>query len=323
MAANTKRQAQKRESGLCDAVAEEGDAGGHEAGARDADGYEAGRDECRTLRFERDRTVTHIGKLPKQMRKTIDRGISTGWRGLDHYLQGLRPGEMTVVTADTGTGKTTFCLHLCVNCCEQGAGCWINSWEMKPEIVLRKVASVVLRKDMKHADFTAEDCAKFDSWCNVKRLYINQNTTHTSIDELYERMRYLKNLGVKVVLLDHLDYLVRYTRERLHEAIEEAVKKLHEIAFELEMHILLICHPRQSQTGTEEIGMHMLKGSSAIKQYADNIVILHRCSRYDIQADKSKTKVHVAKNRMFGSEGFTYLFYQDGWDGYLGWNELN
>ncbi len=63
--------------------------------------------------------------------------------------------------------------------------------------------------------------------------------------------------------------------------------------------------------------MHALKGSSSIKQYADNIIILHRCSRAGDSYETNKVKVRVAKNRMFGYEGNVYLQYCPEWDGYL------
>src|SRR5690606_28468777 len=75
--------------------------------------------------------IVPVSDLPIGYRQEIHRGISTGWKSLDRYLQGLRKGEVTVVTADTGVGKTTFCTHLMVNCAMQDTHVWINSWEMR------------------------------------------------------------------------------------------------------------------------------------------------------------------------------------------------
>lgn len=260
--------------------------------------------------------IIPVGELPIEYRKSIDKGFSTGWSGLDKYLQGIRMGEMTVVTADTGAGKTTFCTHIMVNAAMQGIPVWINSWEMKPVMILRKIASIVLRRPLKCVDFTEEESKIFDNFASRHKVYVNPQTIWTNIDELEEQLKCAKMMGVKLVMLDHLDYLVNTRKEKLHEAIDETVKRLHELAFSLEMHFLLICHPRQTMTGSEEVGMHSLKGSSAIKQYADNIIILHRCARTDTQADPTKVKVRVAKNRMFGIEGNTYLYYVPMWDGY-------
>lgn len=261
--------------------------------------------------------LTPIVSLPKQYRNAIDKGFTTGWACLDHYLQGFRKGELTVVTADTGVGKTTFCTQIMVNCAMQGIPVWINSWEMKPEITMRKLASIILRKPMKMDDFTEEDNEQFDQWGARYKAYVNPNTIGTDINSLAKQLMAAKSLGVQMVMLDHLDYLVNSKKDKLHEAIDETIKRLHELSFSLGMHFLLICHPRQSATGMEEIGMHALKGSSSIKQYADNILILHRCARSDASSDPNKVKITIAKNRMFGTEGATYLFYQPVWDGYM------
>lgn len=261
--------------------------------------------------------IVPVGELPQGFRDAIDKGYSTGWRNLDKYLHGLRKGEVTVITADTGAGKTTFCTQLMVNCAMQGIPVWINSWEMKPETTMRKLASVVLRRPMKFQSFTEHENEQFDEWCARYKVYINPNTIGTDIDSLGHQLYQAKKLGVEIVMLDHLDYLVNSRKDKLHEAIDETVKRLHALAFDLSMHFLLICHPRQSASGGEEVGIHSLKGSSSIKQYADNVLILHRCSRTDATADPNKVKIRIAKNRMFGTEGNCYLFYQPQWDGYM------
>lgn len=261
--------------------------------------------------------ISELGELPRSYRDEIDRGHSTGWRCLDEYLHGLRAGEITVITADTGVGKTTFATQLMVNCAMQGIGAWINSWEMRPETIMRKIASIVLRRPMKLKPFTPDDNELFDLWCSRYRLWINPHTIGMTIDRLYHQLIKARDKGIKVVMLDHLDYLVNTRREKVHEAIDLTIKRLHEIAFELSLHLLLICHPKQTLNPSEEIGIHSIKGSSSIKQYADNVIILHRCSRTDDQAPPGKVKIRVAKNRMFGTEGITYLWYQALWDGYL------
>ncbi len=88
--------------------------------------------------------IVPVGELSYDFRSAIDKGYSTGWTNLNNILQGLRLGEVTVITADTGVGNTTFCTQLVVNCAMQNIPVWINSWEMKPETTLRKLASVCI-----------------------------------------------------------------------------------------------------------------------------------------------------------------------------------
>lgn len=260
--------------------------------------------------------LTPVHALPLEYRHEIEKGYSTGWKSLDYIMQGLRKGEVTVVTADTGAGKTTFCTQLMVNCAMQNISVWINSWEMNPATTMRKLASIVLRKPMKVCPFTPQDNVNWDKWCSHYKVRVNQNTVGCDINFLAKKLIEAKKEGIEIVMLDHLDYLVNSRKEKIYEAIDETVKRLHELAFGLQMHFLLICHPRQSSTGTEEIGMHALKGSASIKQYADNIIILHRCARTDSTSAPNKVKIKVTKNRMFGTEGATYLYYNAVWDGY-------
>lgn len=264
-----------------------------------------------------DDCIQPVISLPYNYRNEIDKGISTGWKCLDEILKGFRSNEVTVVTADTGVGKTTFCINLVYNCAMLGYPVWVNSWEMKPEVIMRKLASLVLRKPMKIKKFNDSDNEQFDTWCERYKFYINKKTIGMDIYSLEKSLKKVENLGVKVVLLDHLDYLVNFRRDKIHEAIDETVKKLHEMAFHHSMHFILICHPRQTMNPNEEIGIHSLKGSSSIKQYADNIITLHRCSRTNPKEDPTKMKIKVVKNRMFGDEGACFLHYESDWDGYL------
>ncbi len=264
--------------------------------------------------------LTHITELPQEFRNAIDKGHSTGWRCIDNFLQGIRPGELTVITADTGAGKTTFCTQLVINCARLGVPVWINSWEMKPATIMRKLASIILKRPLKFQAFTTADSALFDEWGRKYAVYVNPNTIGTDINSLAQQLVKAKELGMEIVMLDHLDYLLKGRRENQHEVIEETMKRLHELCFALSMHFLLICHPKQTTAITEEVGMNSLKGSASIKQYADNVICLHRCARTDPQADPNKVKIRIAKNRQFGIEGVTYLFYQPLWDGY---QELN
>ena len=170
--------------------------------------------------------IVPIRELPRQYRNEIDKGCSTGWRCVDYYLQGLRPGEVTVITADTGAGKTTFCTQLVINCAMQDVPVWINSWEMRPETIMRKLASIVLRRPMKIQNFSDFENEQFDEWCSRYQVYINPVTIGTDINKLAAQLNIAKELGVRIVMLDHLDYLVNFRKEKLHEAIDETVKKL-------------------------------------------------------------------------------------------------
>ena len=57
-------------------------------------------------------------------------GVETGYPGIDSRLQGLRPGQMIVVGARPGVGKTSFALNLAFNAAAKGASVAFFSLEM-------------------------------------------------------------------------------------------------------------------------------------------------------------------------------------------------
>ncbi len=247
----------------------------------------------------------------------IDIGLKTGWGCLDKILGGLRLGELTVITADTGAGKTTFCCNLMYNIARHKQGVWINSYEMHYHSIARKIAGMILRKPMKLEEFDQEARLSFTNWCMNHKIYLNRMTTKTDLKTLRRQVEQASlAYNIKYILLDHLDYIHSAgAKPTTLENIDDAMREIHTLAIEFNVAIILVVHPKQSQDATKEITMSDLKGSSAIKQYADNIIALTRMDRIDPK-QKNRVKVRVWKNRLLGSEGEVFLQYMKQFDCY-------
>jgi len=75
-------------------------------------------------------------------RGDVTLGVSTGFPRIDEHLLGLRPGQMVVIGARPGVGKTSFALNLAVNAAAAGASVAFFSLEMsKVEIAQRLLAA--------------------------------------------------------------------------------------------------------------------------------------------------------------------------------------
>jgi len=245
----------------------------------------------------------------------VDMGLSSGWPKLDAIIGGIRVGEVTVVSAETGSGKSTFCINFLKNLADQNQGIWINSYEMSPLMTNRKFASVVLGKPMKCNAFSASDIRKYKDYLSKKKCYINLTNEHVDVQglrKLFELVSY--GYGIKYILLDHLDYIHSSGKKTTLENIDEAVRGIHALALEFKVGVILVAHPKQMEAN-REVTSNDLKGSSAIKQYADNIIIITRMDRIVPDAI-NRVKVRVWKNRLLGIESFFYLEYQPETDGY-------
>ena len=258
---------------------------------------------------------TNLVDAKKEYHDELDLGLSTGWNKLDQILGGLRKGEVTVVSADTGSGKSTFCINLFKNIAEQGKAVWINSYEMSPTMVYRKLASAVLQKKMKFQAFSSEESKEFKDWSLKHKCYLNVSNRSVNLKDLRNQFE-MASLAYDVgyILIDHLDYLVNLKADSRLEAIDETIKEIHSLAMEFGVSVVLVVHPKQLPEG-KEVSMHDLKGSSAIKQYADNIMVVTRMDRLE-PSDKLRVKIRVWKNRLCGIESFFYLRYVPETDGY-------
>ena len=260
--------------------------------------------------------ITNVSDLPHSFYDAIDLGISSGWKRLDAFLGGIRLGEVTVISADTGSDKSTYCIKFYKNLEDQGKGIWLNSYEMDPIMVNRKLAGMVLGKQMKFDSFTEREIEKYKTWLKDKNVHLNISNSKIDIELLRNQFELASMAyGIKYILLDHLDYIHANGKKKTAlENIDDAVREIHALAMEFRVGVILVVHPKQMKPG-DEITMHDLKGSSSIKQYADNIIIMTRMDRMDVN-DKLRVKIAVFKNRLCGIESSFYLRYVPDIDGY-------
>ena len=72
-------------------------------------------------------------------------GVLTGFSGIDMRLQGLRPGQMVVIGARPGVGKTSFALNLAINAAAKGASVAFFSLEMSKTEIAQRLLSAQAR----------------------------------------------------------------------------------------------------------------------------------------------------------------------------------
>lgn len=261
--------------------------------------------------------IVHFRDLPETFFDAIDPGVPTGWTELDRMLGGIREKEMTVISAETGAGKTTFCVNLVCNLLSRSLhGFWINSWEMDHNQIVRKVASQVLNYKFKTEGFNERQKNLFRDWMRKNNVFINPKRSNADVKTLRKQVELASMVyGVKYVMLDHLDYVSDTSNAKeTHEKIKDVVSEIHEIAMTYDVHIFLIAHMKQNDSATKP-HMGMLKGSSAIKQYANNVLLLENKNSTTSQDNRMIVSVH--KNRFFGTRGEVTLRYLPESDSYV------
>lgn len=247
----------------------------------------------------------------------------TPWTGLNDMIQGTRPGQLVVMAAGTGMGKSAFLKswmsHLVHSTDKLMGALYLEENPEETVISLMSLsAGMNLKKNQIWDACSQEELQRFFDDCGAnRRIELFEPLHNTEPDYICNKIRYLSVArGCGIIFLDHITYLVDDSDDP-RRALNKLVKNLHDLCVELDIVVIAACHLRKStQSGkTHEEGGRVtlddLKDSSSVKQLSDVVIGLERNSQ-DEDSDKANTTIlRVLKNRDFGEKGAaTALFYE-------------
>ena len=230
------------------------------------------------------------------------------FEGLQQKLLGIRYGELTTVTAGTGTGKTSFCRQLATHLLEQGERVGVVELEAnnrRTALGLMSVADGKAYHIGEHDKETLESAYQrtIANW----NLYMFDGFGSFDPDIIYNRLEYLATaLDVRIIFLDHISILMSGLEGDERRMIDQTMTRLRSLVERTGIALYLVSHVRRTQSDKahEEgarVNIGQLRGSHSIGQLSDGIIALER----DQQSDSSKaaTTVRVLKNRYSGELG--------------------
>jgi twinkle protein len=225
--------------------------------------------------------LIHISDIFQRMDdlyKKGDRGCGiklSGWKDLNERLGGFRESEITVVTGDTSSGKSMFTKNIFLNLVSQGEKVLIASTEENIEDVVASFFTMYAGKNFK--DFTDEDYQKCLLWFVDKPFYFVDIHGRLSIEQIDDYITYTSvKYDVKYILLDHLHFFIRRTSDNPVQDIENFIFDLVALAKRTRTNVWLVAHPSKLDNDKGVVHMNDIKGSSAIKQDAHNVITIRR-----------------------------------------------
>ena len=255
-------------------------------------------------------------------------GIATHYQGLDQITTGLKQGQLIVLAARPGVGKTTLALNIAHNVTMRSKlPVLIFSLEMTNlELLLRLVCadSYLESSKIQKGYINQKDMKKIYDSCSrlyASQLYLDDSATLNSW-ELKQRARRLasnlktqeKKLGL--IIVDYLQLMTESTRfENRQLEVSNISRTLKSIAKELELPVLAVS---QMNRAIEQRGkdyrpqLSDLRESGAIEQDADIVIFIHREEIYnkDIpESEKGFAELIIAKHRA-GPVGKVKLAFQ-------------
>ena len=279
-------------------------------------------------------TFDEIAKLADQ-RDTIA-GVPTGFKDVDALFHGWRGGDLIILAARPGVGKTSFALNIATNAAKLGVTVAFLSLEMGASQLVQRIlcseARVNLGKlragQVSEADWSAiADAANDLSQCDL----LIDDTPALSILELRAKARReLRGKDKGLIIVDYLQLMHPATHRRDgNRAVEvgEISRGLKVLAKEMDMPVLALSQLSRSveMRGGKRPQLSDLRESGSIEQDADIVMFIDRSMNEteaadDDRPDAGKAQLIVAKHRngatrdidlTFSAENTRFMDYYD------------
>jgi replicative DNA helicase len=237
-------------------------------------------------------------------------GLATGIRELDETLHGMRPGELVLVAARPGQGKSVLAQHVAIHNALQGTGTLCCSLEMseaelddrhlssRAGVPFARIRSCQLT-DRHIERITAEAAA----WARDTPPLIDTDRVPLTVSDIRaEALRWQRRLpdGLGLVVIDYLQLLSPSDgRMPRYEAVSEISRSLKVLAKELGVVVFAVAQlSREAERRADKRPqLADLRDSGQLEQDANTVLLLHRPGAYDEQVDPQELEIIVAKAR--------------------------
>lgn len=251
-------------------------------------------------RYDGDDKVMNFSEVVGELREKIQnfphQKIYSKIPSLDDMTDGFRPGQLVVLSAPTGNGKTAFLQSLTRTFAENDVSCLWFSYEVP----------------------TLEMAERFG--VDIPQFQIPRKNVQSSLEWLKTRsLEGIAKFGTRIIFIDHLHYLLdmkMLAGGNVSLVIGMLMRELKKFAIETETTIFLVSH--LAKTKMDEVpSIADLRDSSFVAQESDIVMIMWRHKEKDRQSPTGyrftdESRLIVDKNRWNGKLGYVKLTFEKG-----------
>jgi len=247
--------------------------------------------------------VLASGGLDEYLATFRRRGMPWSWPRLTHFTGGMFPGELTIIAAATGRGKTDFCLNTALHCAQGNVASALYSLEMSREQVVNRLAALAggfNRSCIRHEPLSWQYASMSTGFGVVADLPIFvRDSSAVTISAIEAGVRRLQvKHDIRLVVVDYLQLVTGKGHTR-QEEVGSVARGLKVMASALKIHVLAACQfSREHQKSGGKPKLHDLRESGDIEQAANNVLFLHGETSYDSQpAEEIAIELILGKQR--------------------------
>ncbi|HZK31311.1 MAG TPA: replicative DNA helicase, partial [Corynebacterium sp.] len=235
-------------------------------------------------------------------------GVPTGFADLDNLTNGLHGGQMIIIAARPGVGKSTLALDFMRSASLQhGKPSVIFSLEMSAsEIVMRLLSAETGIKltDMRAGKMDAMQWDKLTDRLNEIQdapLFIDDSPTLTMM-EIRSKARRLKQAhGLDLLVLDYLQLMSSGKQvESRQQEVSEFSRQLKLLAKELDVPVIAISQLNRGPENRPDKKPQLadLRESGSLEQDADIVMLLNRPDSQERDSERAgEADIIIAKHR--------------------------
>lgn len=250
------------------------------------------------------------------------RGVSTGFKDLDHKLAGFQKADLIILAARPSMGKTSLALDIArMAAVNHNVPVGIFSLEMSSQQLVDRMLAAQANVDawkLRTGKLTAEgDFTSIrESLDKLSKapIYIDDQPANNIIKMRSVARRLKSEHGLGMIIVDYLQLMVATTtkNDNLVQQVTEISRSLKQLARELDVPVLALS---QLSRAVEQRGgrprLSDLRDSGSIEQDADVVMFIHREDKYKDEAEKTNIAEILIEKHRNGETGKIDLFFND------------
>ena len=242
-----------------------------------------------------DKVISSSELLEKIKHEPPERKIMSGFPELDAILDGFRERQLVVLSGITKHGKTSLAIEFTIRMKDENP-LWLPFEEPAIDLI-RKFTE----RNAEPPLFFTPETMKSNTLEWIEKKIVESKAKYDS----------------KLVFIDHLGFIQdseqAHGDETMAYKIERIVRSLKRLAVKWNVVVVLLCHLTKTKMDINP-SFDDLKGSSAIAQEADTVMLLWR------KTERRDGRIHITNeanlsiqaNRRTGRTGNVQFVYSDG-----------
>lgn len=234
-------------------------------------------------------------------------GIPTGFHDLDNLIVGVEPGELVLVAARPGDGKSVMMGCWSANLSRAGIPSLILSLEMYRTELLERiltaeagVSGTLMRTGTGISSETSDTMSLAAGRISEWPLRIDDSPSRSVKSILAVARRHQQKYGTKVVFVDYLQLIEPESRRDVREQqVASILRGLKRVARDLGLTVVVLAQINRGpeQRDDKRPRLSDIRESGSAEADSDKVLFLHHPGKYDPTLARGEVELIVAKNR--------------------------